>query len=306
MKKITFLFSTLLLSLSAFSQDARLVNLNYSLIGVNPSFAGSNGKFRSQVINRSEGITLSPSNGATYGSIDGYVKRLGGGIAISLSDNTMANGSFKSTVANLVYAPYFKCPQSGLTVVPSIQLSYIQNLADANGLGIAPPGGIVIPGANSPWYEKKNFDASAGLLINYKRLYVGFSAFHLNQPDVGVVGISRLPVKYSTNASYNIVACPHMQVNVQTIYTRQEHSERFQVGANALLHKHVIIGGGYYFGDVYYANLGYRHNLFTVTLSYDRYDSKLSSAYADGYELCASFNIRNKENRKVVTNFESW
>ncbi|MBL7931060.1 MAG: type IX secretion system membrane protein PorP/SprF [Bacteroidia bacterium] len=151
-------------------------------------------------------------------------------------------------------------------------------------------------------YDKQNFDASAGLLVNYKKLYVGVSFFHINQPDDGLTGSYKLPVKYSFNASYNFVAAKYLLINFQTLYQYQASFNRMQVGLDALFFKHIIVGAGLSVDDKQYLSLGYRHNYFSVGFSYN--ETPVYKVRA--YEICASFNLRTKENRKAIGNFESW
>ena len=78
------------------------------------------------------------------------------------------------------------------------------------------------------------------------------------------------------------------------------------VGIDAILNNHLIIGGGYRNQDAINLILGYRNNLFTLQGGYDVTISKLAGNTAGSWEISASFNLRNKDLRKSLTDFEKW
>jgi len=51
-----------------------------------------------------------------------------------------------------------------------------------------------------PAQNKTNLDFSAGLLGYSKRYFIGFSAHHITQPDEGLQGPSKLPMKITGHA----------------------------------------------------------------------------------------------------------
>src|SRR5688572_6735593 len=113
MKKIVFLYCVLIIySSNVFCQDTKLVNTNYSYLETNPSFAGSNGRLRIQTISRNEGKVFNAPNGAYYRGLDAYAKKLRGGVASSVLDESQMGGAYKSTNANIIYAPDFKCNET--------------------------------------------------------------------------------------------------------------------------------------------------------------------------------------------------
>lgn len=169
-----------------------------------------------------------------------------------------------------------------------------------------------------PSQTKRNFDASSGLLINYKNFYFGASVFHINQPDQGLLGSSKLARRLSIHSSYNLHISEKTVVNFFGRYERQHEFNLFQLNVNSLLFKHLILGLGsvyswngqknfYFYGFSPTANVGYRHNYFTIRASYEILLST-STSYnsAKSFEVMLSFNLRNKEQRKILTDFEKW
>ncbi|MBL7931059.1 MAG: type IX secretion system membrane protein PorP/SprF [Bacteroidia bacterium] len=124
MKKLSFLCVTVFFFSNAFSQDEKFTSINQSLLEINPSFAGSNGGIRDQFIYSDQQRRSNKTS--FYNGLDGYLKSLRGGLAITLSDQNVMSGMLRSTSTNLIYAPRLKCSKSDLIIVPSIQISYLK------------------------------------------------------------------------------------------------------------------------------------------------------------------------------------
>jgi hypothetical protein len=78
------------------------------------------------------------------------------------------------------------------------------------------------------------------------------------------------------------------------------------LNVNALFANHFIVGGGIKSNYNINLNVGYRHNFFSITYGYDVVVSKLSGNTDGSHEVTVSFNLRNKEQRKLLTDFEKW
>jgi len=306
MKKIYFLGASLIfLSNAAYSQDQLPLNPTQSLIYVNPSFAGSNGSLRDQYVNNYLFPNFPTNNVIYYNGLDGYVKKLRGGLALSGMINDYAQGTYRESELNLIYAPVFECEESGIKVIPSIQISYIQRAIDYSKMTFG-QGFIMLNPNGAPMQKKENFDASAGLLFNYKNLYAGASLFHINQPDVGLAGASKLPNRLSLNASYSIPLNQKTLLNFSTVYTRQQNFSTFQLAANAIFFRHIIAGLGFQANDVVFGNLGYRNNFFSATGGYNVGYSKLSGNQSGSWQLAIAFSLHKKEKGQAPLSFEKW
>jgi len=303
MKKSLILFA-LAHSFYIQAQDQLLVNSNQSLLNTNPSFAGSNGSLRDQFVYRNQWPSLSGNSVTFYNGIDGYVKKLHGGIALTGMVNDQSHGTYKSSQLNLIYAPIFECKESGLKIIPSLQVSYLQKQVDVSGLIFA--NNIYSYSIIQPSATKYNFDGSAGLLIHYKNLYVGGTVFHINQPDMGVLVNSKLPSRMSLNASYNLSLNEKTLLNFSAVFTKQDKFNSLQLSANAIFLKHIIAGLGYTSGDNVFVNLGYRANYFSVTFGYDKTYSKLAGSTAGSYQLALGLSLRKKQAGQLPVSFEKW
>lgn len=314
MKRFIFFCILLIAFLSSFSQDPPFLNANQSLLYMNPSFAGSNGGIRNQFSYRNQWPFEGYHNYMqTYlNTVDVYVPSLKGGVAVSALRDNVANGMLKTSVLSLSYAQYFSANDGKLKIIPSVQFSYGNRSLDLQNIHF---GETIDPRYGSMWAmntavpsgQKNYFDFSSGLLLNYQDiLYVGGSVFHISQPDVGLLGTVKMPRAVNLHASYNYQISVWSRVQILYRYQYQNKLSSHQIGINMITSKHLITGIAYTIFDIPQFNLGYRNNYFTVVAGYDFTFSELAGNTDGSLEVHASFNLRNKERRRVLTNFESW
>jgi len=303
------LIYVLLLSLNVVSQDPLFFNTNQSLIYTNPSFAGTNGLIRNQFLYRNQWPTLSVDYITYYNATDVFLKKSKSGLAfIYLHDDTN-DGLFKRDEFHLVYAQHIHLFNGKGKLIPSIQAGYFIRTLDRSKLNFGdlidssfvPQWGYIVPAE-----RKSNFDISAGLLFNYNHIYIGLSAFHINQPDEGLLGVSKLPVRLSGYLSYNLYFNDKNIFQAQLNYQNQNNANVLIVGGNFLLFNSWLLGAAYKSLDGIVLRSGYRQKYFLLQLGYDVVVSKLSGNTAGSWELSASFNLRNKEERGQLLDMERW
>lgn len=311
MRKICFSSSLLISFFSSFSQDPAFVNANQSLLYMNPSFAGSNGGVRNQFSFRNQWPSSNFSLRTSLNAADVYLPTIKSGLAVSvLSDNL--GDVLKTNVLSVTYAKYFSAKKGDLKIIPSVQFSYAKrSLAVQNlhfGETIDPRyGSVWTTTAVVPLWQKNYFDCSAGLLLNYRnRLYIGGSVFHINQPDIGVLGALKIPCLVNAHISYNFTLSKWSNLQALYIYQNQNKFSSNQLAINLISFKHLITGVVWTVSSAAQFNLGYRHNYFTVVAGYGIVTNKLAGNTFASWELHASFNLRSKEQRKVLTSYESW
>ena len=327
-KKITMnkqlLICTLVLNTlsNVFAQDVQFVNNPQALVQLNPSFAGSNGFVRNQLTYRNQWANLSLNNITVLNTFDAYIKPLRAGIAISALQDNYARGRLKTTAMSIAYAQHISLLDGNLKVIPSLQASVCNRSLDPKNIGI----GDYIDGVR--WnnnvqapVSKTYFDLSSGLLINYKNLYVGGSFSHINQPDHGLLGAYKLPVRSKFHVSYNLHLSEKTLINFSGKYELQDRYSFYQLNANVLLLKHFILGVGY--GQNYITvnqlssietskiisgtpnlTFGFKQHYFSAQINYSQQGYYLSSFGI--WEASLSFNLRTKELRKELTDFEKW
>lgn len=308
MKYITVLLVGL--GLYGYAQDPIFTNTHQSLVALNPSFAGSNGLLRYQSNTRSQWFNLSGSYLTYYNTLDAYIKPIKGGIALSYVRDNQAKGTLITDRIDLSYAQHFNLCDDKLKIIPSVQVSYFNKTIDNSKLTF---GDQIDARRGFIWYSydlpkkqsKSNVDVSAGLIVNYKHLYIGSSLFHITQPDEGLQGPSKLPYRISSFASYNLFLGDNVLINALFRFEKQQSFTATNFNINALIAKHLMVSAGLRNDNAINTLIGYRHHYFTISGGYEFGISSVSS-YASSFELCASFNLRNKEDRKLVKDIERW
>lgn len=301
------LIISIALSLRLNAQDPVFTNIPQSLIHLSPSFSGSNGGLRYQGIYRNQWFNLSSPYVTFYNSVDAYIKPIRGGMSLAYMHDNQADGTLITNRIDLSYARHLSFPDQKLKIVPSVQFSYFQKTLDQSklifGSQIDPRRGYVWgPVYTTRYATKSNIDFSAGLLVNYNHFYFGGSVFHITQPEEGVQGHSKLPARLSLFTSYNLFIGDKVLLNAICRFEKQQNFQNLSFGINALFLQHVIVEAGGA-SHAAHGSLGYRHDFFTVTGSYI---AAVNSLNGSSYELAASFNLRNKEDRKLVKDMERW
>jgi len=297
--------------LNAFSQDPVFTNAHQSLIALNPSFAGSNGLLRYQSNTRSQWYNLNGSYLTFYNSADVFIKRTNSGLALTYTHDDQAKGTLIANSIDFTYAQHLYFFDKKLKVIPSLQVGVFQKRLDNSKLKY---GDQIDARRGFSWYNydplrfqiKTNVDFSTGLIINYKHFYIGTTVFHITQPDEGLQGPSKLPCRVSSFASYNLPLGENVLLNASVRFESQQNFKNAYFNLNALFLKHIIVSSGITSNNYLNVFAGYRHNYFSISGGYEFAISKLAASTAGSYELTASFNLRNKEDRKSVKDFERW
>lgn len=301
--KTLFAFAASLLVFSAEAQDALLGNPNQAIIGINPSFAGSNGTLRQQTIYRTQWPSLAANVVALYAGVDAYVKPLHGGLAVSARLFDYSRGFVKSSEVNMIYAPHIDLKHIELKVIPSFQVSYLQNRTDVSSWTVP---GLVTQQTPIPLAKKNALDFSTGLLLNYKSLYVGGTVFHLNQPDMGMFGKEPLRRRICLNASYNMTVNESTLINFALMYNLQSFVRYAVVSTNIVLFRHLLIGCAYHTGDALFYNVGYRGNKISFTGGYEVVTSRLAGSHLGSYQVAMGLKIPKKTTSATPEYIEKW
>lgn len=293
----------------AYAQDATFLNSNQSLIFLNPSFAGSNGGIRLQTSYRNQWPDLS-GNFKTYAaSFDAYITRLRAGLAIDFMLDDHANGTLKTSVLGITYAQYFSAMDGRLKLVPSVRAAYCLRNLDVKDLHygdmIDARRGVVWNTIAIPRSQVSYVDLSAGVRASYKSAFnAGGYVFHVNSPDDGHFGSSRLPYRALFHASYFTRLTVWTKLQVFYKHERQNNRNNNYIALNTITKDRFILGIGYANGYNTFLNMGFRTNYLSVQLSYGTqvYKDRLGAAT---WELHCSYNLRDKEKRKTFDGFES-
>ncbi len=301
MKKFQFLFFIPFIAGSLAAQTEASVPYQ-SLLGVNPSFAGSNGFIRNQ--------TFSNLQSTAYGNyytiengFDGYLSSIKSGVGLTTGFSNY-NNIFRTSTANLSFARYIKIGER-LKIIPSLQAGYV--IKEIN-MGYFSTSMYKTPGSNSQWVRAEHFTLGTGLLINYNNLYFGASLIDFNRPDIGIFNSERSYPIFNLHVSYNMRVSDNLRLHFYGQATSQVAYRSQLLSLNALIYKHLIYGVSYRPRDVFAMNAGFRTTYFTAQACLNRTISALRPDNSKYYywQIMLSFNLRNKEQRNLITNFEAW
>jgi len=298
MKKIIWSLMALGATGGLWAQDAVVLNPVQSLLFVNPSFAGNAGTLRGHCAYMRVTPQLWNSGIVSGNSVDGYVKKLRGGLAVSglISKFQL----YRRLEFNVIYAPVFQLKESGIKIITSVQLTYLQNRIEEINFFHADPVLLMVPPGT-----RSSFDLSTGLLVNYKNWYVGGSLFHLNRPDVGIWGSNRLPSRLSLHASYNKSLRSGDVLNVTGLYNRQANFSSATISGNVLLKKHYLLGLGYVTDHSVYFSIGYRAQYFSISGLYTMQVSKFPGPSLGSTMIAGIFRLGGKSQEEPVQHFEN-
>lgn len=295
---------------NGFAQDQIFFNSNQSLISLNPSFAGSNGGIRNQSSYRNNLNPWARGNQSYYNATDFYIKSLKAGLAFSaFFENTF--DIVKKMQLQFAYAQHFSFMKGKLNISPSLQASYNKTAYDYNGVSF----GDLLSGKThfispSPLYDTKGstqfFSLNAGLLINYKHFYLGTTILDMSHNDSQYSGRTQPSLKTIVHCSYNANVSKNVAIYLMAAFGSNPEIFRQQFEIKTLLFKQFIVGIGNRYQDYTFGTLGYKNNYFTATVCYAPSFSALTYKHRGPIEFALSYNLRNKEQRKTLTDFERW
>jgi type IX secretion system PorP/SprF family membrane protein len=148
--------------------------------------------------------------------------------------------------------------------------------------------------------KKANIDLSAGLLGYSKRYFFGFAAHHLTQPDEGLIGTSKLPMKFTVHAGAVLPVGEkgnQTTISPNVLYQKQQDFQQLNLGV--YVNRGSIVGGLWYRNqDSFIALIGFTQHYFKVGYSYDVTVSKLTNATAGSHEISFSLQFECKPKKK--------
>lgn len=304
------LFLFFVLPASIFGQDPHFTQYYSNPLQLNPSFAGSAGISRFVATYRNQWPGLKAYKTIVF-SYDQHCTLLKGGIGIIFlrdysgeaslglkkinygkgrSMYTIGEGIFTTTRLGFIYSSTIIF-RNKISIKPSFETEFFQKRFDWSKLTfgdmIDPRYGFIyntreVPGPNA----KSGVDFSSGILVNCKKWNGGIAIHHLTQPDEGLLGSSKLPIKYTFHGSYifsksdssNFAFSPSLLIMNQGSFSTYVISANFK-------QRKFQWGIGYRARDAAILMLGFRGKYFRLGYSYDVTLSKLSFVTGGSHEL---------------------
>lgn len=195
------LFTVFVYELKA--QDPQFTQFYANPLYLNPAFAGTARCPRICMNYRNQWPNLT-ANYVTYSfSGDMHIDALAGGLGVLVTTDDQARGTLKTTNASLLYS-YQAVISREFSLKFGLQATYMQKSLDRENLHFgdmidARRGFVWNTQEAIPSQNKANADFSVGMLGFSKHYFFGFAAHHINRPDEGLLGESRLPTKITAH-----------------------------------------------------------------------------------------------------------
>lgn len=188
-----------------YAQDLHLSQLFSNPLYNNPAMAGTSECGRISAAYRNQWPNLGGGFSMASVSYDQYFKALHGGIGAYVNADFQGGDVYRDITAALMYSFRARLGRK-LYLTLAVQGAYMNKYVNWNSLtfsdqydpfaGLVPGRGTEEDIPNTP-LNKHYADVGAGLMLYGEYFYVGFAALHLNRPDMGFMGSSRLSIKYS-------------------------------------------------------------------------------------------------------------
>lgn len=300
---LTVLFS-LNFSETLFAQDPEFTQFYANPLYLNPAFAGTARCPRVNLNYRNQWPAISGTYVTYSASYDQHVDVIGGGLGLLVTTDKAGQGTLTTTNVSGIYSYQLNISRT-FSMKFGFQATYFQKSIDWSKLTfgdmIDARRGFVYNTTEVPGPSRKsNVDISAGLLGYSKRYFFGFAAHHLTQPDEGLLGPSKLPMKFTGHAGAVLPVGDkgnEIYISPNVLYQRQQNFQQLNLGV--YVNKGSIVGGLWYRNqDAFIALLGFQQHFFKIGYSYDLTVSKLTNATAGSHELSFSLQFECKPKKK--------
>lgn len=281
-------------------QDPHFTQFYANPIYLNPAFAGSQRCARICLNYRNQWPNLSGSYVTYCASYDQHIHAINGGIGLSILQDNQARGTLKTTAINLAYS-YKIDINRHFTIRIALQAGYVQKTLDKTKLNFGDMidfrrGFVWNTNEILPQTQKSLLDLGSGILAYSKRYYFGATFHHVNQPDEGMQGSSKLPLKITAHAGANfpLEKGGETSISPNILFMQQQNFTQLNIGLYVT--KNALTGGIWYRGsDAFIITLGIQSPFIKIGYSYDVTISKLASNTAGSHEISLQFQTSCKK-----------
>ncbi|MES2591205.1 MAG: type IX secretion system membrane protein PorP/SprF [Bacteroidota bacterium] len=292
-----------------FAQDPEFTQFYANPLYLNPAFAGTARCPRICLNYRNQWPGISGTYITYSASYDQHVDAVSGGLGLLVTNDVAGKGTLTTTNVSGIYSYQLNLtPRFSLKF--GAQATYFQKRIDWSKLTFgdmidAKKGFVFDTHEEQKLKNKSNVDFSAGILGYSKRCFIGFAVHHLNEPDEGLLDVSRLPMKLTTHAGITLPLGDkgnETSISPNILYQKQQNFQQLNLGL--YVNKRSIVGGLWYRNqDSFIIVIGLQQPLFKIGYSYDVTVSKLTNATAGSHELSFSMQFTCKpKTKKFRTN----
>ena len=278
-------------SLALIAQDPLFVQPSGGNININPALVGNDSVARLGLICRNQWPALSGNYITTGVNFYQYIPKLNAYAGINYLNDNQAHGTLISNNFSVFYSQNINLKK--VLFRPSIEVAYGNKKLDATKLNF---GDMIDSRRGFVWDPTPSqintsvayMDFNLGAIAYYKNMLVGVSAHHITQPDVGLEGSSKLPVKYGIQLGYSFVIKKTV-LSPFAYFVQQQTFQSLIVGTNVLLFNHLNVALSYRNSSSVISNIGYQNKWFKINYSYDFGISKVFPNSVGSHELGLSF-----------------
>jgi type IX secretion system PorP/SprF family membrane protein len=237
---------------------------------------------------------------------DQHIPSISGGLGLIVMNDRAGRGTLSTSRISGIYS-YQQAVSRKFSIKAGFEATYFQKALDWSQLQfgdmIDPRKGFIYTTQDQPRGGKvSQVDFSAGIIGFSKKVYFGFAAHHLNEPNESlVVGLSRLPMKLTAHFGALLpldgdarYASAFISPNI--LYRRQGEFQQMNVGG--YVSKGPIVGGIWYRGilgtqyrDAFIVTLGIQSDVIKFGYSYDVTVSDLTPATGGAHEVSMALNF---------------
>ncbi|MDO9187193.1 MAG: PorP/SprF family type IX secretion system membrane protein [Bacteroidia bacterium] len=290
MKQLILSLAFLSSSIFLIAQDPHFSQFNTSRIYTNPAFTGTDSTLVLATGYRMQWPNIDGGYNTFHFSADQYVHFLRGGFGINIMNDNAGNGTLITSRIDVNYAPHYELFNHKLAIQPAISIGLFKKTIDWSKLTfgdqIDPQTGFIYnTNENGRLQSKSGIDFSAGLLVYSNKFYGGLAAHHLTQPDEGLMGISKLPMKITMHTGANLsFNNKNFIFSPNILFMRQVDFQNFLPGISAK-YKWAVLGLSYRNQDAFIINAGFQNRFLKIAYSYDYTVSKLTNKTGGSHEI---------------------
>ena len=298
------LFPLLLFCGKLWAQDPIFTQFYANPLYLNPAFAGSARCPRFILNYRNQWPGIQGTYVTYSASFDRHVDAIQGGFGLLATSDNAGAGVLKTTNFSAVYS-YLLTVNRHFSMRFGFQATYFQKSIDWSKLTFgdmidARRGFIYDTQEEQKLKSKSNVDFSAGVLGYSKNYFFGFAAHHITQPDEGLIGTSKLPVKFTAHAGAIVpVGDKGNQTSVSPNILYQQQQNFHQLNLGLYVNKWPFVMGLWYrTEDAAILLIGVQQHKFKIGYSYDVTISKLSNVTYGSHELSFALQLECKPTKK--------
>lgn len=296
------------------AQDPEFTQFYANPLYLNPAFAGTARCPRLVMNYRNQWPALTGTFVTTSASYDQHVETIQGGLGLLVTNDRAGRGTLNTTTVSGIYS-YQQPISRNFSLKAGFQATYFQKALDWSKLTfgdmIDPRKGFIYETQDIPrGGSVNNVDFSAGILGFSEKIYFGFAAHHLTEPNESlVVGTSRLPMKWTGHVGAVIPIdkrnrYSESSISPNILYRRQGEFQQLNIGL--YVRKGPLVGGIWYRGilfsdyrDAFITTVGIQTDVIRFGYSYDVTVSELTPATGGSHEISMTlqFDCRPKRTK---------